>query len=151
MDSSLASLGEELGQPHDHARRGDLAFDSLQRRSVHEGCLGISFIPNSILVSLVKMRLLACISQKCYLSLSTIRRTGASHEVDAEDGDSTRTLAEFLQADGEERRIFLCLARLKSGPFKLMAIFSREDHEGGDEFVVAVLFVLIDRIQPGAW
>ena len=116
---------------------------------VLSSCLVFSFMPNSILVSLVKMRLLACISHKCYLSLSTIRRTDASHGADAEDGDSTRNLVEFLQADGEERRILLCLARLKSVPFMLMAIFSREDHDGGDKFVVAVLFLLIHRIHPG--
>ena len=71
---------------------------------------------------------------------------------DAEPGKKTwhrPVLVEFLQADGKEMRILLCLARLKTVPFRLMTIFSREDHEGGDKFVVAFLFVLISRIHPG--
>jgi hypothetical protein len=73
---------------------------------------------------------------------------------DAEPGKKTwhrPVLVEFLQADGKKRMILRCLARLKSVPYRLMAIFVREDHEGGDQFVVADLFVLINRIHPGAW
>ena len=126
-----------MGDPKEFLREG-VEDDIFQNRVSNQGqCLLTSWT--------------ACISHKCYLSLSTIRRTDASHGADAEDGDSTRNLVEFLQADGEERRILLCLARLKSVPFMLMAIFSREDHEGGYKFVVAVLFVLIHRIHPGAW
>ena len=50
---------------------------------------------------------------------------------------------------GNERRIRRCLACLEAVPCRLMVISFQENHEGGDNSVVADLFVLINRNHPG--
>ena len=70
----ISQDGETL--PVTHFREGlKMKADEVDIVKVLSSCLRFSFMPNSILEALVKMRLLACIFHKSYLSLSIIRGT----------------------------------------------------------------------------